>query len=64
MQPPLASFIVAGHDNLLLLDGEREGLQDGTLGLEHGGVEAIVILQAAINSLYKRTARRRAVSGC
>jgi hypothetical protein len=39
---PATSLIVAGDDNVLLLDSEGQVLEVGVVVLEDGGVEAIL----------------------
>jgi hypothetical protein len=40
---PLACFVVARNDNLLLLDREGKRLQCGVLMLENRRIEAIIL---------------------
>lgn len=40
---PSASLVIARHDYLLLLDGERQGLQVWLLTFEDAGVKAVLI---------------------
>lgn len=39
---PSTSFVIASHDDLLLLHGERERLEVWLLTLEDAGVEAVL----------------------
>jgi hypothetical protein len=39
---PAASLVVAGDDDVFLLDGEGQVLELGLVALEDGGVEAIL----------------------
>mgnify|MGYP004507774423 CR=1 FL=1 len=40
---PSTSFVIASHDDLLLLYGERERLEVWLLTLKDAGVEAVLI---------------------
>jgi hypothetical protein len=61
VQPTASGGIVAGDDDLLLLDCKRQGFQAWVLGLKYGCIEAIVVLHhVALDWLYKLPSVTRA----
>ena len=47
VQASTASFIVAGYNDLFLLDRQRQRLERGILILDYGCIETIIVLPAA-----------------
>ena len=51
MQAASACFIVAGDDDLFLLYREGQAFEGRGFGFEHGGVEAVVVLEVLSEEL-------------